>query len=623
MHSKKFRRRVLPITMAAIMVASCFPAMAANNDPWSFDNADRTTITITLDKGTDAEKVIDVTRYTDEYLDETGYLSDAEYANALVNVWIPDTATEDSPILYLVNNSGWMSNTYKNTMLTDGGEYTTGSEGQSTFAAMAAAEGYIVVDAGLRSRSTSYNHSPVTVADAKAVIRYLRHNNIGNTDRIFISGTSGGGALSVAIAADGNSADFYDELYSMGAAGMTNATTSTINDDIFGTVAYCPITDLGHADGSYEFTYAGARQALIDAGLPTTNKASLNDYTMLISDDLAAEWAEYVTDLEITYDGKAVTAGFDTSTLTSYGTLYDTMVDLLEDCLQKAYDDLGESAFIAKLNSRTNKAYNESELEEGWQTSWLSITDGKVEIADVEEFMMYVAMGEELKNAPAFTNQGTENEGRNENNLFGKEDDLFAFNSEIVWNIKKDTSFAEYDSWDEYWADYEELVTKQMRMLDSIAYLTDENDGDSAPYWYVRHGIVDRDTSFANQTLLYLAMESDDTIEDVNFQFEWYRKHEGSYGLEEALAFMDASIAAADAKDAAQQPTTPPATDDTTTPPAADDTTTPPATDDTATTPTTGSTSPKTGDVNTLPLFAVVIAVGAVALASTRKRAIH
>ena len=73
--------------------------------------------------------------------------------------------------------------------------------GDGNMAAMALKNGYVVVTAGLRSRGSqdsqgNYNHSPVTVADAKAVIRYLRHNGgiVGDTDKIFITGTSGGGA---------------------------------------------------------------------------------------------------------------------------------------------------------------------------------------------------------------------------------------------------------------------------------------------------------------------------------------------------------------------------------------------------------------------------------------------
>lgn len=107
--------------------------------------------------------------------------------------------------------------------------------GDGNMAAMALKNGYVVVTAGLRSRGSTdsqgnYNHSPVTVADAKAVIRYLRYNDneiAGDTDKIFITGTSGGGALSAAIGANGNSSDFYEELYTIGAAGMTDAAAST------------------------------------------------------------------------------------------------------------------------------------------------------------------------------------------------------------------------------------------------------------------------------------------------------------------------------------------------------------------------------------------------------------
>lgn len=635
---KKLLKKVLPLTMAAVMVVgSAVPAMAAEADPWSMQDAEEKAYTITLDG-----KEIDVVRYTDEYLKDTGNISDDEYANALVNVYVPAnvSVTGDSPILYLVNNSGWQANTYDDTLLDAGTFDSSADDGvaqglKGLFAAKALDEGYIVVDAGLRTRSNG-NHAPVTVADAKAVIRYLRYNDIGDTNKIFISGLSGGGALSVAIASDGNSSDFYEELYEIGAAGMTDAKTSTINDDILGTVAYCPITDLGHADGSYEYAYAAARVAILDLygvdalyapkmegkgpnakpavdenGNPVYQESiTYNEVTMAVSPILAEDWAVYVNGLGVAgTDNK-----FDTTTLASSGTLWDTMIELIETCLQDALDDgvdiidvLESQSYNTYYTKNADGTYSEIALEDGWQTSWLSIENGKVKVTDVEAFLTFVALGTELKNAPAFTNQGTINQDKNENNLFGNDDEAYGYNSKAVWDLEAEGGILHeaYKTWDAYWDANEDLITKQMNMTDSIAYLTDDANGDSAKYWMVRHGIIDRDTSFANQTLLYLALQNDDSIETVDFAFTWYRGHQGFYDLDEAITFMNASIADAGVSDepTADEPTTDGSiTDD-------------PATDDKEDDKTD---SPKTADSFGFLAVAVVAAAG-VAFAARRR----
>lgn len=62
------------------------------------------------------------------------------------------------------------------------------------------------------------------MTDTKAAIRYLRHNrkalSAGDPDKIFVTGTSGGGALSTLIAASGNSPDYFPSLHEIGAAGI-------------------------------------------------------------------------------------------------------------------------------------------------------------------------------------------------------------------------------------------------------------------------------------------------------------------------------------------------------------------------------------------------------------------
>lgn len=319
-----------------------------------------TPIEFTLADG-DAKTTVKVTRYTSTYLPtQTEAMTDELYANAKVNIYVPEGATAATPVIYMVDNSGWQSDAYSDTLIvSDGTMVSSGwgpmateapSEGyaapggsQSDLAAKALADGYIVINAGLRCRNDANTNSPVTVADAKAVISYVRSLGLGET--MWISGTSGGGALSVAIASSGNSADYAAELERIGAVEGKN--------DVQGTIAYCPITDLGHADGSYEYTYAAARQMLLDAGFTSADEATgfiLSESTMTVSPKLAAAWAEYANGLGIAGTDNA----FDTATLTGSGTVYAEMENMVIAALNEGLAAAGDKdAFLAELSTRT------------------------------------------------------------------------------------------------------------------------------------------------------------------------------------------------------------------------------------------------------------------------------
>ena len=621
MHSKKFRRRVLPIAMAAIMVASCFPAMAAN-DPWTVADATKETITIKMDG-----KELKVEHYNDHYTDKTetmmtelsgfamGQVKYVPYNNAQVDVYVPEgvALTDDVPVLYKVNNGGWMANTYeKSIAIKADGEYAA----NDGVIYKALSEGCIVVTAGLRSRGLedtngNYAHSSVTVADAKAVVKWLKYNNIGDADRIIITGTSGGGALSSAVGASGNSADFAEEFEKIGAAPG--------DDSVFAVVAYCPITDLNNADGAYEFTYANTRVEMAADGFTGSN---LNETSIGISNDLAYDWAAYVNSLGLKdANGNALTAAFDTEDLVASGTIYDSMKAYIIGALQEGLDASDSvTDFYNTLNARTaaTKAYGDGTAPADWNVTndWITVKDGKVVDVDMDKYMYYVALGQSLKVAPAFTNQGTIMESQNENNLFGQANEPYGFLSEDVWDLETDGEngllHQKYGTWANYWATNKALLLKQERMVNSISYLVDEADGDSASYWWVRHGSVDRDTSFANQTLLFNAIANDESIDNYNVAFKFNMGHKGDYDVAAAWAFVADSIAAADKEDAAQQPTTP------------DQPTTPPTTDGTTGGTTGGSTgtSPKTGAASgMLPM--VIASIAAVAGASVRGRKIR
>ena len=122
----------------------------------------------------------------------------------------------------------------------------------------ALAHGYVVASPGARGRSLQNSagvftgKAPAGLVDLKAAIRYLKYNDKhipGNKERIISNGTSAGGAMSTLLGATGNSNDYAPYLLELGAAKAT--------DNILAVSAYCPITNLNHADCAYEWQFNG------------------------------------------------------------------------------------------------------------------------------------------------------------------------------------------------------------------------------------------------------------------------------------------------------------------------------------------------------------------------------
>ena len=137
--------------------------------------------------------------------------------------------------------------------------------------------------------------------------------------------------------------------------------------------------------------------------------------------------------------------------------------------------------------------------------------------------------------------------GQNEDTLYGSTAYPYSAFSSYSWDNDRvhgngcgldDTGM----TFEEYLASEEgALLSHQLRVTSPIPYLTSE-DGESAPYWYVRHGMADRDTSFALQTVLYHAMLNDETIRDVNFSFDWLYTHMGNYDVLEAYGWLESVL---------------------------------------------------------------------------------
>lgn len=119
---------------------------------------------------------------------------------------------------------------------------------------LALAAGYVVVEPGARGRDNQwkngryYGKAPAAIVDLKSAVRYIRYNKgrlPGNPDWIIATGGSAGGALSVLVAASGDSPLYDPYLRELGAASESDA--------VFASASYSPITDLNHADMPYEW----------------------------------------------------------------------------------------------------------------------------------------------------------------------------------------------------------------------------------------------------------------------------------------------------------------------------------------------------------------------------------
>ncbi len=89
-----------------------------------------------------------------------------------------------------------------------------------------------------------------------------------------------------------------------------------------------------------------------------------------------------------------------------------------------------------------------------------------------------------------------------------------------------------------------------MKMINPMPYLVSDTEGNSAPYWYFRHGMLDRDTSFAVEAALYYAVLNAHDVSNVNFELAWLKGHGGDYDVPEAYEWVAEAVDNANTFDA-------------------------------------------------------------------------
>ena len=149
------------------------------------------------------------------------------------------------------------------------------------------------------------------------------------------------------------------------------------------------------------------------------------------------------------------------------------------------------------------------------KTSWLTIKNGTATDLDWKGYVNAVGR---MKMTSAF--DGTDL-GTGENNLFGTE----TVNSQHFTAFGQKNSTVKATSAD----------AGVVKMMNAMAYVG--TSATSSPFWRIRHGTADRDTSLAISALL--ATKLSNSGKTVDYFLPWAVPHSGDYDLDELFAWID------------------------------------------------------------------------------------
>jgi len=359
---------------------------------------------------------------------------------------------------------------------------------------LALSKGYVVASAGARGRTTKDQNgvytgkAPAAIVDLKAAIRYLKYNDAnmpGDANKIISNGTSAGGALSALLGATGNNPDYLPYLNALGAANTS--------DDIFAVSAYCPITNLDHADMAYEWQFNGVNT--YKKGGPMQSNAgsepsSLSNEQISVSKSLKDLFPAYVNSLHLK-DKNGNTVTLDESGNGSFKELVKSYV------IESAQKEIASGKDLSSLN-------------------WLSIANGKVTDVDFDAYVRYM---QRQKTPPAFDALDLSSPETQE---FGTDKiDKLHFTKFSVEHSNSSVAMAD------------EKIIKMMNPMNYIG----TSDTKTSPHWRIRHGSKDKDTGLAIAVILGTTLQNN--AFDVNLELPWDKPHSGDYDLDELFKWTD------------------------------------------------------------------------------------
>ncbi len=423
----------------------------------------------------------------------------ADSAYQYLNVYVPQSATTKTPIFLRNYVGGYFSAKAQAPSGTDA-------------SGRALREGYVVVIPGARGWNANVTKpdgttaftgkAPAGIVDLKAAVRYLRYNDKampGDAEKIITDGTSAGGALSSLLGATGNHPAYEPYLQALGAAKT--------RDDVFATVAYCPIIDLEHADMAYEWLYSGTNQNAGDAAVRSTGVRSLTSSAQIaVSGELAAQFPAYLSSLGLKMpSGTLLTA--------------DNYRDYLKLFLIKSAQQARNAG--AEIPANTGVKFNPG-FRGGPGEFVLDI--------DLDTYLSYLVAKTPLKSPPAFDKMGVVGpDATPENQLFGNATGKPANFTDFSWRKVSGNPSATMDK----------AIKDRVYLLNPMNFIGDAKATPSK-HWFIRHGAADRDTGFPIPINLYTKLINEGA--DVNFALPWNRPHSGDYNLDDVFAWIDSVV---------------------------------------------------------------------------------
>jgi len=460
-------------------------------------------------------------------------VEDASYQS--LNIYIPESAIEASkgtPILLRNNVGGYMAATPRGPQATDA-------------SGRALREGYVVCIPGTRGANSTIEttvgkgkkaheetvytgRAPKALLDLKAAVRYLRYNDAvipGDSELIFSDGTSAGGAMSSLLGATGNHPAFEAYLEEMGAAPA--------RDDIYACIAYCPITDLDHADMAYEWLYRCTNDGV----------RGLTDIQKSISEELASAYPEYLNSLGLKNP-------FDGSDITDENML-DYIKSWLIKSMQRARDEgavIPDEAGAKFYEKPRGEGHPQGDRPQGARSQegpeghgpggagmggpgprQMVKEQGNIVVdIDMDKYLSYVVSTIMLKTPPAFDAMDVIGAGAtNENQVFGDDaGNSVNFTAYAFGKIGGAATVPEDIAYNVY-------LYNPLNFIGNPQAMT-------AHHWYIRHGARDRDTSFNVPVTLATTLMNNGY--DVDFFLPWNRPHSGDYNLDDLFAWIKAKV---------------------------------------------------------------------------------
>lgn len=404
----------------------------------------------------------------------------------------------------------------------------------------ALSNGYVVVSPAVRGRTLQAKNgyyigkAPALITDYKAAVRFVRKNRrsgllpAGDTEKIIVSGTSAGGALAALLGSAGNAVDYEAPLKAIGAARE--------RDDVFAVMAYCPITNLEHADMAYEWMFRNDGEPGLTEAQTKTSAQLKNDFpdylnSLNLRDSLGGRlnlspdgdgiFQEYIESLYLSSAQEALDTGEDLSCIDWLTLSEGQAVHMDFAKYRRSLEHLkGIPAFDAfDLSSAENHAFGSTETDRRHFTLFSLGNSGAVALPDPEEEKA------KQEKRSALYRSATPIEK------------LHLEKADLLEQMKKD----EQDL-SPYMAEEQEI-----RMLNPMSYINQKGVS-TAPYWRIRQGTLDSDTPLALPAILAAKLRN--AGKNVDFKVAWGYGHDGDYDLPDLFAWTDRIAKLKDASEA-------------------------------------------------------------------------